>query len=146
MNATKPAWHYWLVAVAAVLWNLMGAYDYYMTRSRNMAYLDQATQGHGEVFLKWHDSASWLVQVGWPVGVWASLVGALLLLARSRHAVLAYTASLAGALVSFAAQLAGSFPPEIQRQGFVVMAVVISAAIAFQLWYARRAANSGVLG
>ena len=145
MNAKKPAWQFWVVALVGVVWNLLGAWDYWMTRTRNMAYLDGATQGHGAIFLKWHDQASWLVQIGWPIGVWGSLAGALLLLGRSRHAVRAYGVSLAGAVVSFAAQLAGNFPPEIQRQGMAVMAVVISAVIAAQLLYARRAADSGVL-
>jgi hypothetical protein len=145
MNAKKPAWHFWAVALVSLVWNLLGAWDYWMTRMRNMAYLDGATQGHGEVFLKWHDQSGWLVQIGWPIGVWGSLAGAMLLLGRSRHAVLAYGLSLAGAVVSFAAQLAGNFPPEIQRQGMAVMAVVISAVIAAQLLYARRAADSGVL-
>jgi hypothetical protein len=145
MNGTKPAWHYWLVAVVSVLWNLMGAYDYWMTRTRNMAWLDQATQGHGEIFLKWHDQTGWLVQIGWPLGVWGSLAGAVLLLARSRHAVSAYTLSLVGALASYAAQLTGSFPPEIHRQGMAVAAVAITALIAAQLWYARNAADRGLL-
>lgn len=145
MMATRPAWHYWVVSLICAAWNAMGAYDYLMTRARNLDYLNQATGGHAEIFLKWHESAGWLVQVGWPVGVWGSLLGALLLLARSRHAPTAYAVSLGGALVSYAAQLAGPFPPGIQRQGMAVAAVLIGTAIALQLWYARRAVARGLM-
>ena len=132
----RPAWYFWAVGVVGLLWNGMGAYDYYMTRTRDLEYLNQATDGHAAVFMKWHDASGPLVQIGWPLGVWLSLAGAVLLLARSRHAVTAYAVSLGGALASFAAQLTGPFPHEINRSGMVVMAVVISCIITFQLWFA----------
>ncbi|MBS0254249.1 MAG: hypothetical protein JSS36_03305 [Proteobacteria bacterium] len=141
----RTPWHLWVVGLLAAIWNSFGAYDYVMTRSRDLEYLNYATDGHAAVFMKWHDSAGWLVQIGWPLGVWLSLAGALLLLFRSRHAVTAYAISLGGAVASFAAQLMGPFPPEINRSGMAVMAVVISTAITLQLLYAWWVARRGVL-
>lgn len=145
MRKVRPAWHFWVVAVIALLWNGLGAFDYYMTRTRDLEYLNQATDGHAALFIKWQDSAGLLVQIGWPVGVWLSLAGAVLLLARSRHAVLAYALSLAGAVASFVSQLTGALPVEFNRTSLTLKALEISGVIIFQLWYAWWNQRKGIL-
>lgn len=144
--ARQPAtWHFWAISVLSLLWNSFGAYDYVMTRLRDMAYLDAATQGKGQLFLDWMDGAGIVVQIGWPVGIWASVAGSLLLLARSRYAVTAFLVSLIGAVVSMGYERMIGLPPEMDSGAVQVMQIVVIGSIALLWWYARRAVARGLI-
>ena len=101
-QTSKPAVpvSFWIIALLSLLWNCFGGYDYIMSRMGNMDYINAATGGHGDIFVQWMSGASMIVQIGWPVGVWASVLGSLLLLARSRHAVTAFLVSLVGSVIT----------------------------------------------
>src|SRR3546814_20888189 len=85
--------------------------------------------------------------VGWALGVWGAVLGSLLLLARSRHAVTAFAVSLLGLAISSVYQFGlhwgelmhmfGAFP-------MIFTAIIWIVAIALFL-YARRQAARGVL-
>lgn len=148
MVETTPAkvpGHFWPVAVLSLLWNSFGGYDYVMSRSRNLDYLNQATADHADIFLRWMDALPVWNQIAWPIGVWGSLLGSLLLLIRSRHAVTAFLVSLIGAVISFGSEYAAGFPAELETDAMKVMTLVILAAIVLFWWYARRMQASGVL-
>lgn len=147
-SAAKPAvpWHYWLIALVSLLWNAFGGYDYVMTRMRDMVYLNAQLGGKAEAFLQWMDGTGILVQVGWPLGVWGSVLGSLLLVARSRHAATAFLASLVGAVVSMGVERINGIPADLDSTAVKVMNLVIVAGVAVQWWYARRAAAKGWLG
>ena len=76
--------------------------------------------------------------IGWSVGIWGSVLGSLLMVVRSRHAVTAFMASLIGALVSFAAQgMVGVLP--------LGLSAMIVGVIAFLWWFCRNEAAKGTL-
>ena len=39
----KTPWHLWVVGVLSLLWNMIGAFDFYMTQTHNAAYLKNFT-------------------------------------------------------------------------------------------------------
>ncbi len=134
---------YWIIAVLSLLWNGFGGVDYWMTRTRNMEYLAQ--MGDPKAMLAWIDAFPLWAQVMWPVGVWASVLGSVLLLMRSRHAVLAFLVSLVGAVVSFASQMIHPMPSSNNALMNMIMPLVIVAVIVVLWWYARRAMMRGWL-
>lgn len=134
---------YWIIAVSGLLWNAFGAYDYLMTRAENADYLGQ--MGDPQVLLSWVAGFPLWVQITWPLGVWASVAGSLLMLARSRYAPAAFLVSLAGAAASFAWQFATPLPPALDTPANRIIPVVILAIILFLWWYSRRAAARGLL-
>lgn len=134
---------YWIIAALSLIWNLFGAYDYVMTRMRDVEYLKMA--GDPQVVLGWIDSMPMLAQIGWPVGVWGSVLGSVLLLVRSRRAALAFAVSLVGALVSFGIQMTNTIPAELDTTANKVMPLVILALIVVQWWWSRRCAANGLL-
>lgn len=145
MNDTVPAkaaWHFWLIAALSLLWNGFGGYDYVMTRQRNLDYLGQ--MGNAQDLLAWIDGFPLWVQVLWPVGVWTSVLGSLMLLARSRHAVAAFAVSLIGAIASFAGQMLEKPPASLDTTANTVMPIVIVVLILAQWWYARRVGAQGI--
>ena len=81
VSARTPA-HLWIVGILSLLWNCFGAYDYTMTRMRNTDYIAKAMPGvDPNAALAWIDSMPMYAQVGWGLGVWLGLLGAVLLLA-----------------------------------------------------------------
>lgn len=135
----KVPMSYWIIAVLSLIWNLFGAYDYVMTRMRDVEYLKMA--GDPQVILGWVNSMPMVAQVAWPVGVWGSVLGSLLLLIRSRHAALAFAVSLIGAAVSFGIQMTSAIPAELDTTANKVMPLVILVLILAQWWWARRCAD-----
>lgn len=144
-NTPRVPWHLWAMGILGLLWNSFGGYDYIMTRFRDMDYLDMASGGHGKVILDWIDRMPMLAQVLWPLGVWMSVLGSILLLMRSRHAVGAFALSLIGAAGSFAMQFASSIPPEVDTPAAKIMPLVILALIVWQWRYAHRQRAAGLL-
>lgn len=98
--------HLWIVGAVSALWNAMGVTDYVMTQTRNQAWIAQMTPDQ----IAWFDRAPVIAHASWAFGVWGALAGSLLLLARSRHAVLAFALSLAGLAVNTIYQLTAPMP------------------------------------
>jgi len=136
---------FWIVAVLSAFWNGFGAYDYIMTRMRDVAYLDGVTNGKGQAMLQWLDSQSVIVQVGWPLGIWGSVAGSLLLLLRSRHAATAFLLSLVGAVVSMGLEYAQGIPSDFSSTAQTVMTLVILVVIVALWRYSRSATAKGIL-
>jgi len=139
--------HLWIVGFLSLLWNGFGAYDYLMTRIRNVDYLASAMPGvDPNAMLAWIDGFPLWAQIGWGLGVWMGLLGAILLLVRSRWAVWSFLLSLVGALLGLGYQLAMA-PPMPGSDGAMAKAmpiVVIVIAGALYL-YARAMERKGVL-
>ena len=143
VSARTPA-HLWIVGILSLLWNCFGAYDYTMSHMRNMDYL--AKMGDPNVMLAYMDSMPMYAKFGWGLGVWAALLGSVLLLMRSRYAVHAFALSIVGMVLSFGGQYLGPTPPAAMTQGMAkyVPLFIIVLGLA-QLWYAWRERGEGVL-
>ena len=141
-SSAKTPLHLWIVGGLATLWNAFGCYDYVMTQTRNgdyMAMLTEAQRAHLETFPAWMEAA-------WAIGVWGGMLGALLLLLRSRYAELAFWASLIGLLVGTIYQFGMSgMPAEVRTPAMIAMTAVIWLVAIALLVYAIRMRRSGVL-
>lgn len=147
VSARTPA-HLWIVGILSLLWNCFGAYDYTMTKMRNMDYLQGMMPGADvDRMLAYLDAMPMYAHFGWGLGVWAGLLGAVLLLMRSRYALWAFSASLIGMALSFGGQyVAGPpMPPEMTEGAMKYMPLVIVALGVAQAWYAWRETKAGVL-
>lgn len=85
----KAPWHLWVVGIVALLWSAMGALDYVMTQTENEAYMSNFTPEQLEFF---YGIPAWAVAF-WAIAVWGGVLGSILLLIRTRHAVGVYLAS-----------------------------------------------------
>lgn len=139
--------HLWIVGVLALLWNAFGCYDYFMTRTRNTDYLaSMMPDVDPNATLAWVDSFPIYAQIGWGLGVWAGLAGAVLLLMRSRWAVWALGLSLLGAVLGLGYQIIAA-PPLAGAEGLmwdIMPFVIIAVALALFL-YARAQHGKGVI-
>ena len=145
-QARTPA-HLWIVGILSLLWGCMGAYDYLMTRMHNLAYLAKSMPGvDPNVGLAWIENMPLYAQIGWGLGVWGGLLGAVLLLIRSRYAIWSYAASLLGMVLCFGYQL-GLAPtlPGAEGPMYKVIPLIVMAFGAFLLWYSWTMEKKGVL-
>lgn len=143
--ARTPA-HLWIVGIVSLLWNCFGAYDYVMTRTHNMAYLAKAMPGvDPNVGLAWIEAMPMYAQIGWGLGVWGGLLGAVLLLIRSRYAVWAFAASMLGVVLSLGYQLALAPPLAGATGAMKMMDYIIIVVALFLLWYSWTMERRGAL-
>ena len=141
VSARAPA-HLWIVGILGLIWNAYGCYDYFMTVTGNAAYLAAFP---ADQIAYYHSLPAWLT-AAWALGVWGGLAGSMLLLARSRHAVLAFGLSVLGIVVTFGYQMFATQMPASMTQGAMkAMPWVIFAVGLFLLWYARGAEKQGAL-
>jgi hypothetical protein len=145
--AKKTPIHLWIVGVVSALWNSFGAMDYFMTRTKGAAWIDQMMPGiDGAKYMAYIDGFPMWASIGWGLGVWGAIAGSLLLLARSRHAVTAFAISAIGAVVGIGYQIANPVDIAELNQGAPSVMGYVIIAIAFALWfYAHRQKAAGVL-
>ena len=140
--------HLWLVGAISFLWNCFGCYDYLMTRMRDTDYIAAAMPGvDPKAALAWVDGFPLYAQIGWGLGVWMGLLGAILLLMRSRWAVWSFVLSFVGALLGLGYQIALAPPLPGAHDSALNKAipyVVIAIALALVL-YARAMEKRAVL-
>lgn len=139
--------HLWIVGVVALLWSLVGAYDYLMTRTRNVEYArEMMPTVDPDAMFAWVDAFPIWAQFGWGLGVWGGLLGAVLLLMRSRWAVPMFAASLVGAILGLgyqivaAPKLAGAEGPANDIMPYVIILIALGLFL-----YARAMKAKGVL-
>jgi len=118
-----------------------------MTRMRDTDYLKSMMPTvDPNAVLAWIDAFPMWAQFGWGLGVWAGLVGAVLLLLRSRWAELAMGLSLLGALLGLGYQAIAAPPLEGMEgpMATIMPYVIIGVALALFV-YARSMRAKGVL-
>ena len=104
--STRTPVHLWIVGILSLLWSCFGAYDYVMSHMRDTHYIASAMPGvDPTAALAWMDAFPIYAKVGWALGVWGGLLGAILLLIRSRYALWAFALSMIGIVLSIGYQL-----------------------------------------
>lgn len=89
-SRTKAPWRLWVIGIIALLWNAMGAVDYFLSQTKNEAYMKMFTLEQLEFF---YSFPSWSVAL-WAIAVWGGLLGCILLLLRNKLAASVFLVSL----------------------------------------------------
>jgi hypothetical protein len=132
---SRAPWHVWAVGVLSLLWNAFGCYIYAMTMMRDPAMMAQTPP---EVRAMMDTAPGWST-AAWALGVWAALLGSILLLVRHRWAVWAFAASLAGLVLTAVYEFGVHMPMNVAQTG------TIWAVALFLLWYGWTMRGRGVL-
>lgn len=139
---TRAPWHLWVVGIAALLWNAVGALDYVMTQTRNAQYMAGFT---AEQLAFFYGLPAWTV-AAWAIGVWGGVLGSLLLLLRKSLAVWVFLASLVGVVLTTLQNYVLSNGMEVMGgPGAVVFTAVIFLVAVALYAYARAMTTRRVL-
>jgi len=137
----KTPIHLWVVGVLALLWTLMGVFDYLATQLELESYMSQFTE---EQLAYFYGFPAWAT-AGWALGVWGAFAGAVGLLLRKRWAVWAFGISILGMVVSSIYTLVLTDGATMMGPAGVVFTVVIWIVAIALIVYAWAQAKSGVL-
>ncbi len=141
-NATKPNTAFWIIAVLAVLWNLIGVF-LWISESFLMTEELKASLPPEQVKLM-NNSPSWNMIV-YGIATISGLVASLLLLMRKKFSIAIFALSLVAILILqlywvFAMDLIGVIGPT----ALIMPLIVITIAI-FEYFYSKGAARNGWL-
>lgn len=145
-GASAPA-HLWIVGILSLLWNGYGCYNYFMTRTKGAAYInDMMHTTDGDAMMAYINGFPLWVSIGWGLGVWGGLLGSILLLMRNRHAVTAFGLSVLGAVIGLGYQLLNPANIAEMNEGINRTMPFVIIAVAFALFlYARTLRSKGAL-
>lgn len=127
-------WSFWVIAVVALIWNLMGAMNFFM----------QVFSGDVSNMPEW-----WQLVVAnrpiWATGamaiaVFVAVLGCVLLLLRKAVATYLFIASLVGVVLTMGHALSVGFP---ELPEFILVVVMSIGLSIFMVWYAKLAENKG---
>ena len=139
MNDQKlPTW-FWVVAVLAVLWNLIGAFAYYsdVTMSPEMlAQLPEADQNLRAAM------PTWVIGL-YAIAVFVGLTAAITLCLRNKLAIPLYVVSLAAVVIQMGYISFGMNAVEIRGAVSLILPVVIIVLGVLQLWVSMHAKGQG---
>ena len=138
--ASRPV-SYWVIAVLALLWNLLGVAMFCMTLAATPEQLASMPVEQRRIL----DATPGWMQVAYGVAVFGGVLGAIGLLLRRRWAATFFLLSLVGLVVQTLGAFLSTPAWEVLGPAGLVMPIVLLAIALFLLSYARRAAARGWL-
>lgn len=140
-STNKPRIDFWIIGIAALIWNLMGVYFYlqqaYMT-DEDLAALPQEQQAI------YANIPSW-VTAAFAIAVFGGTLACILLLLRKKLATTIFTVSLLGII----AQNSHTFFMSDSMENIGIVSLILSAMVIligiFLLWYSKKKETAGIL-
>lgn len=137
-RAVTP-WHLWLVGIATLLFNAMGIMSYMIAKLGMMA---EAGMTPDQIAFM-ESYPAWATAV-WAMGVWGAFAGSVLVLMRSKWAVMAMVIALCGLIgVTVVENAIIDVPADMETPP--ALKAAIWAVTLFLLLYVRQMAKAGVL-
>jgi len=141
-RSSGTPWHLWVVGIVSLLWNAVGAFDYFMTQTENASYMENFTPEQLEFF---YGLPSWVVFF-WAIAVWGSVLGSVLLVLKKGWAVEVFLASFVAMVITTIHNFLLANGMEVMGAGGAVFSAIIFI-VALLLWlYARKMRTAGVIG
>lgn len=133
--------HLWIIGSLALLWNLVGAFDFVATQLNLEFYLEGFTEEQLQYFFGF---PLWVV-LCWGLAVWTAVFGSAALLLRSRHAVALFWVSLITMAVTSFYNFVLSEGLEMMGMGGALFSAVIALIAIALLIFSRAMRQRGVL-
>jgi hypothetical protein len=143
MNATtKPNKAFWIIAVLALLWNIVGVLfwlmeHFFMTEEMKAAYPPEELE-------LINSAPSWGIYV-YAIAVFGGLLASVLLLMRKKMAVGIFGISLLAILIQMGYWIFGMDAVGVMGPSSLIMPLIVIAIAIFEYFYSKGAARNGWL-
>lgn len=134
-TTAKPATWYWVVAILAVLWNLIGVGTYIMQVTMSAEAM-QALPPEQQELMK--NIPTWVTSA-YAIAVWFGLLGCVLLLVRKAWAVPVLIISLLGIVVQMYYVIFMSKSMEVSGPMGMILPISVTLIGFLLVWFARSA-------
>ncbi len=141
MTTSKPNTGFWIIAVLALLWNLMGVFQYLTTTLMADTLAEAIPE---EQMALMNALPSWYNYV-FAVAVFAGTIGCLLLLIRKKLAVPVLGISLLAVLIQMGYWLFATDVMDVMGMTSVIMPLVVIIIAIFLYFYSKGASQKGWL-
>lgn len=139
--APRPPIHFWVIAVVALLWNAVGAFDFLATQIQLESYMSAFSQ---EQLAYFYGIPTWAV-ITWGIATVSALFGSIAMLVRLRRAYELFIVSLLGIVFTSIHSFVLSDGAQIMGTGGVIFSGVIVAIGIFLIFFSRAMRQRGVL-
>lgn len=140
-SKNKPTTSFWIIGIVALIWNLMGVYEYltiaYMTA-------EELFDLPPEEQVLYENIPAW-VTAAFALAVFGGSLGCILLLLRKKLATLVFIISFVSILAQMTYNLLMSKAMEVYGPVGFIMPVMVIAVGAFLVWYSRKTQAQGIL-
>lgn len=135
----KPPTSFWIVGVVALLWNLMGVYQFYLGNYELESLRESVS---AEAFSIMESLPMWY-SIVFAVAVFSGVLGCVLVLMKKKFAIPVFAISLLTVLVVEIYWLLGT--DIIQTSGYIaaLMPMIVIAVAIFLYYYSKGAARNG---
>ena len=141
ITTIKPSKGFWIIGIIALIWNLMGVFQYlqqaYMTDSFKEMYTEEQLKMIS-------DSPSWAT-AAFAIAVFAGAIGSLLLLLRKNIAKSIFIISLIGIIVQMYHNFIVIDSMAIYGPGAAAMPIMVIGFALFLIWYSNYSIKKGWL-
>ena len=137
----KPNTAFWIIAVIALIWNLMGVYAYIVQVNMTpevIAALPEAEQSLYENVPTWVTGA-------FAIAVFGGSIGCILLLLKKKLATPVLIISLIGVIAQMVYNFGMSKAAEVYGPGGMVMPAMVVLIGIFLIWYSKQVTAKGWL-
>jgi len=124
-------WYHYPVAAIALLWFLLSAIDYTLTKLQFAPYLDAFAPDQ----IAYFTNMPLYVDIAWALNVWIGFFAAGQLWRRSHSAALFFAISFAGIIVTSVGLIFLTDPPLFQVTGKIGVWVMVASIIATIVFY-----------
>ncbi|HET8734959.1 MAG TPA: hypothetical protein VFM69_00025 [Pricia sp.] len=135
----KPPKSFWIVAVLALLWNLMGIFQFVGATFMLEAMLEGYPEDQAELF---RSIPTWYTVI-FAIAVFSGLLGCITLLLRKKVTVILFGISLVAVLVAQGYWILGTDFIAVMGTSSVIMPLVVIAVSIFLYFYSKGAAKNG---
>ena len=149
-TTNKPKALFWIISIFAILWNLMGVYQYLKsTLWKEEMYAEiLSSDMYGDmaknVVELMESVPAWLTGL-YAIAVFSGLLGSILLALRKKWAVPTFLISLIAVVIQMSYWLFGTESIDIMGPAVFVMPFLVIVICIFLYFYSKRAAKKGIL-
>ncbi len=140
-TSNKPATWFWVVSGVALIWNIMGAFQFFVFVTMTDAVIAELPIAEQALY----KDTPILLTAAFAIAVSTGLFGCVGLLLRKKWVRLFFIASLVGVVIQMFHWLVLSDTVEVYGAGSIVMPVVVIVVAGFLIWFARMSERKGWL-